>query len=34
MGTRIHVSGLSYFCTDTTLRQASSHLERWWSLKL
>lgn len=22
MGTRIHVSGLSYFCTDATLRQA------------
>ena len=22
MGTRIHVSGLSYFCTDDTLRQA------------
>ena len=22
MGTRIHVSGLSYFCTDDKLRQA------------
>jgi len=22
LGTRIHVSGLSYFCTDATLRQA------------
>ena len=29
MSTHIHVSGLSYFCTDDKLRQAFTPLERW-----